>query len=306
MKRLLVTGGSGFIGQAVIRSLGSSEYEVHATYMSSDPPESENIQWHKCDLLDPTQQQNLFKNLKPAYLIQLAWCTGQGTYWKDHSNLDWLAANVAIARNFVQNGGVRCVFAGTSAEYDWSGNLPLNEFSTPLIPLQLYGGSKLALYWTLTRFFEQESISFAWVRFFNPFGEGENVLRLIPKTCLRLLKGEKLQFDAALSLRDFLHIDEVGTAVTHVLQSAVTGAVNIGSGKPVSIRKIIESIALNYNRTSQISFAESSQNSSIPDAVTANTTRLTDECGWTSVQPFEHAMNVTCKWWQEWHKKQSV
>jgi nucleoside-diphosphate-sugar epimerase len=304
MKKVLVAGGSGFIGTAVVRALTNSGMEIHATCNSKRPIDNDQVTWHRLNLLNKEEVVSLFNEVRPEILIQLAWCTGQGKYWKDVANLEWITANIFIAQQFVANGGQRCVFAGTSAEYDWSGNEPLNEATTPLKPLLLYGGSKLALYWVLTRYFEQESVLFKWVRFFNPFGEGEDRLRLIPKTCLRLLANENLQFDAALSSRDFLHIDDVATAVCSVVLSDVSGAVNIGSGQPVTVRAVITAIADYYSQNSLITFADENMVDGLPDSVTADTARLNVECGFRTEKTFKQRIEQTCEWWRFQYKNQ--
>ncbi|HTE24066.1 NAD-dependent epimerase/dehydratase family protein [Flavitalea sp.] len=297
MKKILIMGGSGFIGRAVIEAYIERGIEVHATFHKSKPSENGKVVWHQIDLLDANGVNDLFAIVQPEFLIQLAWCTGQGSYWKDEANLDWLAANLLIAKSFVRNGGNRCLFAGTSAEYDWSSNQPLDEYETNLEPLLLYGGSKLGLYWALKKYFEQHSVSFLWARFFNPFGEGEDPRRLIPKTCLRLLGGENLVFDAAMSLRDFLHVKDVGNAIAHLLDSNLTGPVNVASGQAISVREVISTIAEIYERSGQISFDSGDPVSNKPDAVVANTRRLNLESGWKSNKTFKDRITETCEWW---------
>ncbi|MHA4843869.1 NAD-dependent epimerase/dehydratase family protein [Flavitalea antarctica] len=298
MNKILITGGSGFIGRAVLDAYRDKGIEVHATFNQTIPTGDDGILWHQADLLNIETVNKLFKKIKPDFLIQLAWCTGQGSYWKDETNLDWLTANLSIAKIFIKNGGIRCLFAGTSAEYDWSSNQPLDELQTKLEPLLLYGGSKLALYWALTKYFEQHKVSFVWARFFNPFGQGENPERLIPKTCLRLLHGENLAFDAATSLRDFLHVSDVGDAIAHVLHSDITGPVNIASGQAITVRDVITAIAEVYQRSGQISFDAVQSGTGIPDAVIANTGRLNLESGWKSKITFKDRIIETCEWWE--------
>ncbi|RYY16201.1 MAG: NAD(P)-dependent oxidoreductase [Chitinophagaceae bacterium] len=298
MNKVLITGGTGFIGSAVINALSRNDYEIHATYRSVPGVNQPWVHWHKCDLTSDADVQSLFHSLKPDYLIQMAWCTGQGTYWTDPANLDWVTINMTIARAFVKNGGSRCLFAGTSAEYDWSSSSTLNEHATNLKPLLLYGGAKLATYWVLRKYFEQEKLSFAWLRFFNPFGEGEDVKRLIPKTCMRLLRGELLTFDAALSLRDFLHIEDVGEAIADLLKTDVRDAVNIASGEAVSVRNLVSEIATIYQRSDQVAFAEPTEKDLIADMVVADTSLLNNIIKWRPKKTFYHRLEQTCRWWQ--------
>jgi nucleoside-diphosphate-sugar epimerase len=305
MSKVLITGASGFIGTNVLNVLKLKGYDIHAVFLNKSPLVSDkNVTWHKSNLLDGDDIQRLFSQVQPTYLIHLAWCTTQGSYWTDMANLDWLVNGINLARNFIANGGKRCIFGGTSAEYDWSFNQPLNEQSTPLQPIKLYGGSKLSLYWTLTKLFEQEHTGFVWTRFFNPFGEHEDQKRLIPKTCYRLLKGERISFDAARSLRDFLHVVDVGEAVVSVLESDVNGPVNIGSGCAISVREVIATIADIYHAQDQIDFAPDNELDRPPDSVVADTSILNLKCNWSPSISFAERISQTCAWWKQQYKSQ--
>lgn len=298
MARLLITGASGFIGRALIASLVErGGNDLHAvTWGTPKVSLSDSLSWHKCSLLDPGSVDALLAMLKPEALIQLAWCADHATYWTDPANFDWLSANLYIARAFVRQGGRRAVFAGTSAEYDWSGELPLKEFETPLKPQMLYGSCKLAAYWALKSFFEQVGVSWAWVRFFNPFGPYEDRRRLIPKVCLKLLAGEELDFDAALSQRDFLHVDEVGSALAALALSEVQGPVNVGSGEGTRVRDVVATLARFTGHDGLVRFSEAAAN---PDYIVADVTRLRDEVGWSSSWTLERRLQQTSHWWKK-------
>lgn len=298
MKRILVMGASGFVGKAVLKALSQHPAEIHAIYYNTPPEFSGHITWHRADILNREDIGQLMADTTPTHLLQLAWCAEHGTYWKDPANLTWLTAGIHIAQSFVKHGGQRCLFLGTSAEYDWTGNLPLNEFTSLLKPQGLYGGCKLGLYWALARYFEQEGISWVWGRLFNPFGPGEDARRLIPKTCLRLLRKEHIRFDAGLSLRDFLHVNDIGSALTSTLFSDVRGPVNIASGRAITIREVITQIALNYDSSDLVSFDASDSGNNQPDSVVADTTRLQQECGWYPEKDFSERLQETCEWWK--------
>ncbi|WP_207511711.1 NAD-dependent epimerase/dehydratase family protein [Longitalea luteola] len=299
MMRILVTGASGFVGKATVNALSKRDgIEIHAVYNRRQPEAVGNVTWHKADILNKEEAETLIANICPSHLLHLAWCAEHGTYWKDHTNLTWLSASINIAQHFIKYGGKRCLVLGTSAEYDWAGSEPLNEFTTPLIPLGLYGGSKLGLYWALKRYFEQESISWIWTRLFNPFGPGEDPRRLIPKTCLRLLRGEHISFDAGLSRRDFLFVDDVGSALVHALLSEAVGPVNIASGNPVSIRDVISQIAYQYDCSDLVTFDGPDTANEKIDVVIADITRLQKECNWHPEKNFQERLKETCEWWK--------
>jgi nucleoside-diphosphate-sugar epimerase len=299
MNKILVLGATGFVGKATIEALLKQNIgEIHALYHRRAPQFPQEITIHKADIFDRKLIEAIFYEIKPTHLVQLAWCAEHGTYWKDHANFDWLSVNLDIARYFKKYGGTRCVFLGTSAEYDWSGKFPLSEITTPLKPQMMYGATKLGLYWALSGFFQQENISWAWARLFNPFGPFEHPGRLIPKTCLRLLKGETLYFDAALSVRDFLYVGDVGNAIAAILFSPVNGAINVASGIPVTINEVVSAIASNYNCDNKVFFDKPATDAHI-DSVVADTTRLYDECNWRPEMDFLARLKQTCDWWRE-------
>lgn len=298
MPRLLVAGANGFIGRALVDSFSAnSGFELHAVTRSA-PKDllSERATWHECSLLDKKSVVDLFAELRPEVLIQLAWCADHSTYWNDPANLDWLCANLNIARVFACNGGRRAVFTGTSAEYDWAVQAPLKEFDTPLKPQMLYGSCKLAAYWALQGFFEQEGMSWAWARLFNPFGPYEDRRRLIPKVCLKMLTGERLDLDAALSQRDFMHVDDVGSALAALAMSDVQGPVNVASGLPTSVRHVVTTLARLMQKESSVSFSGAG---GVVDSVIADVSRLRTEVGWSPQRSFDERLRSTCDWWHE-------
>lgn len=300
MPRILITGASGFIGRALIDCrVWHSGSELHAvTRDTSKEPLSEHATWHECSLLEKQPVDALFAKLRPEVLIHLAWCADHGTYWKDPANFDWLCSNLFIARCFVKHGGRRAIIAGTSAEYDWLALGPLNEAYTPLRPKQLYGSCKLAAFWAIKSFFEQEEISWAWARFFNPFGPYEDRRRLIPKVCLNLLAGQTLDFDAALSERDFLHVDDVASALVALAQSKVQGPVNVASGEATSIRDLVLALARLMQKDHMVNFSGIQEDA---DAVVADVSRLRAEVGWSPLRSFEDRLQETCDWWRLQH-----
>ncbi len=144
MKRVLLTGATGFIGRHCLPLLLARDYEVHV--VSSKPP-SENIYditWHQADLLNLEQVANLMAGVQPTHLLHFAWFTMPGKYWNSLENFHWVQASLNLLQAHLQHGGYRVVMAGTCAEYDWRYGY-CSELVTPLSPATAYGICKHSL-----------------------------------------------------------------------------------------------------------------------------------------------------------------
>ena len=161
-KRVLVTGGTGFIGRHAIGPLLDLGFEVHLATRSGRWPRSAPLggEAHAADLLRADDVQALLDRVAPSYLLHFAWYAEHGKYWASDLNLNWVQASLELLKGFVARGGRRAVFAGTCAEYDWSFGY-CSEGVTPTRPRTLYGTCKNALREIATQYAQQVRLEFA-------------------------------------------------------------------------------------------------------------------------------------------------
>lgn len=292
--KVLVTGGSGFIGQYCLAQLHAKGYEVHA--VSSVPQASTSaVRWHHANLLDVGQARALVCALKPSHLLHLAWCTQHGKYWTSPENLNWVQGSLALIQEFTESGGKRVVAAGTCAEYQWGHGVCVED-QTPLVPATLYGTCKDALQLMLRAWSEQTGLSSAWGRVFSLYGPREHPERLVASVIRALLRGEPAACGNASLLRDYLHAQDVASAFVALLDSTLDGPVNIGSGEAVKLGEIVERIAqkLDGRRLLQLRVPPSS---SEPDLLLADITRLAST-GWRKKFDLDSGLADTIDWWR--------
>ena len=120
MKKVLITGATGFIGRHCLPLLLAKDYEVHAVSSKVPEKDSNDIHWHHINLLEADSFSDLMSKVKPSHLLHLAWYMLPGDCWNSPENFRWLDASIRMLQLFAKHGGKRVIVTGTCAEYDWS------------------------------------------------------------------------------------------------------------------------------------------------------------------------------------------
>jgi nucleoside-diphosphate-sugar epimerase len=297
MKKVLVTGASGFIGRHCLPLLLSRGYEVHAlARQRSANSDSSDIHWHEIDLLTPGSCAQLLSRLQPECLLHLAWYAVPGKFWEATENIEWVRASMELLQAFAENGGTRVVVAGTCAEYDWSEG-ECNEDTTPLLPSTLYGTSKHSLERLVNDWSRQQTISAAWGRVFFLYGPDENPSRLVAYVIRSLLQNQPALCTDGRQLKDFLHVHDVASAFVSILESQVVGPVNIGSGIPIAIRDVLSEIGRYIGRPDLLVLGARSS-AGEPAAIWANIEKLTKQVLWVPRYDLKRGLEQTIEWWR--------
>ena len=295
-RRVLVTGGAGFIGRRCLPALLRNGYEVHA--ISRRPPVGgDKLRWHRADLLEPGIARMLADEIRPSHLLHLGWCTEPGVYWRSTENWRWLDASINLVREFADAGGQRVVCGGSCAEYDWRSGVCV-EGLTPLRPASLYGQCKVALHDRLLEIAARNGLGLAWARIFFPYGPFEPAARLVPSVIIGLLRRETVRCSAGTQLRDYIHVDDVAEALVTLLDREVCGPVNIASGEAVSIRHIVSTIAHILGDSERIEFGALPVRENDPPTLAADVRRLTLEAGWWPSLSLAAGLSNTVEWWR--------
>lgn len=296
MRRVLLTGATGFVGSQVVDPLLERGFEIHALAKSPPLSDARGVTWHAADLLDANAAAEAVQSARPSHLLHLAWYTEHGSFWHAPENLDWVGASLGLIRAFQATGGERVVVAGTCAEYDWSSDCC--DERTRLRPATLYGISKNALREILQGLGSSVGLSVAWGRIFFTFGPRERPARLVASAARALIEGEPLPCSPGTHIRDFLYVEDVAAAFAALLDSKTSGAVDIGSGEARSLREVLESLERLAGRQHLLRFGEVQERDE-PRRIVADVSRLRSELGWRPTYTLEEGLERTLAWWRQ-------
>jgi len=240
MQRILVTGASGFIGRHVVVTLHEEGYRVVATTRQLKKLDGVKgiTQAVEMDISDPPA--DAFDKLgRPEVLIHLAW-DGLPNYRSLHHFEREVPRSYGFIKALVEAGLKSVVVAGTCFEYGMQSG-PLSE-DLPTMPSNPYGFAKDILRRQLEYFQKAIPFRLTWCRLFYMYGQGQPSGSLYSQLRAAIERGdETFAMSGGEQLRDYLPVKEVSRYIVKLASCPVSvGLLNVCSGKPISVRKLVE------------------------------------------------------------------
>jgi len=296
MKKVLLTGASGFIGSHCVAPLLERGYEVHALAGRSSLDEINGVAWHRADLLHGSKA--LVDEVKPSHLLHCAWYVVPGKLFSSSENFAWVTASMDLLRNFVEKGGRRAVICGSSYEYALQHGY-CSEKLTPLAPATVYGACKHALHSMAGALASSSNLSLAWARIFFLYGPREHPDRLVASVIRSLLQSEPARCSHGMQLRDYLHVQDAANALVAVLDGSVEGAINVCSGQATAVREIVSRIGTILQKPELIQLGAIPVRADDTPLVVGDNARLVAEAGWQPEFDLESGLRNTIDWWKQ-------
>lgn len=304
-QRVLLTGATGFVGSQLARLLVAEGHEVFAIIR----PDANR--WRLSDIaralvvLDG-DLQNVFelrdrlRALRPDICLHLAWRGWLGVADAEQ-NLRSLGFSLDLLRLMSDVSCRRFLAVGTCFEYDLSGDC-LSE-TTTLRPRELYGTCKKSLFEVAQHYSTLTGVSVVMPRVFYSYGPFEDERKLVSSITLSLLRGEAAEVTPGQQVRDYLHVEDVASAIWHVATSDVTGGVNIGSAQPVTVADVATRIGRLLGRPDLVKLGAIPYRPDEPMRIVTDAALLRGRLGWSPRLDLDRGLTETVAWWEDHVKR---
>lgn len=261
-QRILVTGGTGFIGSHLVRRLTAEGRQVHVLYrpgsdLSRLPQTNPAIRFCACDLLDHDRLRSVLESVRPEVIFHLA-----GDASLRHFDPALTGVNASIERNLRASmnlvvGAANAalpelqllVRLGGMEEYG-RGPLPYEE-SQREQPVSPYSASQVAVTHYLQMLAARLPFRAVTIRPALIYGPGQAKTFFIPALIDSCLQGRDFRISTGTQGRDLLFVDDLVSGLVRLLSRKVTAGeiINLGSGREYVMKEVATTIVRLTGRT---------------------------------------------------------
>jgi len=243
-KKLLIVGGTGFIGSKLAKKAVKKKWKV-ISISTHKPKKNRKIPKVKYIICDIFKKKLLEKKIKINfdYVVNLGGFVDHSNKIKTYNSHYIGCKN--LAEIFIKKSITSFVQIGSGLEYGSSKSPQSENFNCkPNLIKSIYGKSKLLSTLYLKKLFNENKFPITILRLYQAYGPGQDTNRFIPIIIKGCINNEKFPCTEGKQFRDFIHVNDVVKAIIKSLISKKSkGEIfNIGSGKPKQIKKIIVDI----------------------------------------------------------------
>lgn len=299
--------GASFVAQAVEAGatvIGTSrspkQDNVFLPYRWISPEAQSRFCFHQIDLnrqLDSLME--IINEFKPDYVVNFAAQSMVAESWQNPDH--WMMTNVVSTVrlherlrhcDFIK----KYVHISTPEVYGTCSGLVTEQ--TSYNPSTPYAVSRAAADMSLMTYFKQYNFPVVFTRAANVYGPGQQLYRIIPRTILFFLTGQKLQLHGGgHSVRSFIHIRDVIDGTMRVMKSAPSGEIyHLSTTRNISIREVVELIAFRLGVPFDEHVEVVGERPGKDSAYLLDSSKARNALGWQDCISLENGIDETIAW----------
>ena len=290
-KKILILGGSGFLGQNLLANLIKLKKFKITSVSKKSIKNSKKINYISCNINNYQKFKNKLKNEKFDFVINFS---GNINHRDRKETFD---AHYHCLKNIVKyikltKSGV-LIQAGSSLEYGRNKS-PQNEKKV-CKPLSAYGEAKLLS----SKFIIKNLNDYIILRPYQIYGPHQKKNRLIPFTIDSCHKNLKFNCTQGSQERDFLYVDDFIDLVIKILKLKKVdfGIFNVGTGKPIKVKKVILTIVKKIKKGIPL-FGKLKMRKEEKNSLYPNISKTRKAFGWSPKTQLNIGINKTIKFYK--------
>jgi dTDP-6-deoxy-L-talose 4-dehydrogenase (NAD+) len=237
--RIVITGATGFIGSDLIKKINTQQNKILCISRKKNK-NKKNIKWIRCSLSEDNKYKKIISEFKAEIVIHLAW---EGIPDLSKKNCE---KNLNISKKFLKyflksKYCKKIIISGTCFEY--KKNIGSCDEKSKIEKNNIFSKTKTNLRQWVENRVKNKKIRFYWLRIFYAYGSEQRKDSLIP-TCIRSIRMNKEpEIKNLYNINDFIFVEDISNAIKNFINKKIdSGIYNVGSGRPISIIKVIEII----------------------------------------------------------------
>lgn len=307
MRKLLVTGGAGFIGSEFVREGVRRGYEIvvvdkltYAGDVERIEEVKKEITFYRVDIADKTSVERIFKREKPDAVVH--WAAESHV---DRSILDatpFLDTNVKGTYVLLDTSRhhkiERFINISTDEVYGELGEDGQFYETTPLNPNSPYSVSKASADMLGRAYHRTYNLPVITVRPSNNYGPWQYPEKLIPVVIFKAMNNENIPvYGTGENIREWIHVSDCVDAVFKILEKGLIGEVyNVGSGDEIKNIEVVKTILKLLGKSEDL-IAFTADRLGHDFRYSLNSDKVKKQVGWEKKIPFHKGIEETVRWY---------
>jgi len=307
MKRILVTGGAGYIGSVCVKSLCDAGHTVIVIdNLSKGKKEflDERALFYEGDLCDEDFVDSVFSKQKPEEVIHFAGYKAVGESMTDAPKYsDNIIGTIHLLNAMVRYKVHKIIFSSSAAVYGVPDVTCVDE-SCPTNPINYYGFTKLETENLLKWYSKIHGIVYVALRYFNVAGdvlgyvdpEAQNIMPILMEVATGkrdelVIFGHDYETKDGTCVRDYIHVQDLVDAHILALDCKTSEIINLGTGDGYSVKELVDFTSEIIGK--ELPFSYGDRRAGDPAALCASFGRAKKVLGWTPKRSIKEMLQST-------------